>query len=43
MPQSPNILILVADQFVQKAVGAYGKTHVQTPHIDALANRGVRV
>lgn len=37
-----NILVIVADQLSQCAVGAHGNTDVQTPHIDALAESGIR-
>lgn len=38
----PNILMIMTDQHRLSAVGAYGETPCQTPHIDALAARGVR-
>ncbi len=38
----PNILIIQADQHRADCMGAYGNSDVQTPHIDALANDGVR-
>jgi len=40
--KSPNILIIVADQLSQKAVGAYGNSHGATPNIDRIAADGVR-
>lgn len=42
MAARKNILIIVCDQLSQQAVGAYGNPHVNTPNIDALAERGVR-
>jgi choline-sulfatase len=41
MPDRPNILILMADQLTARALSAYGGTVARTPHIDALAARGV--
>ena len=39
----PNILLLVTDQHRWDTVGAYGlNDQIRTPHIDALARRGVR-
>lgn len=38
----PNILLIVADQLSQRAVGAYGDAQGKTPNIDALAARGTR-
>ncbi len=37
----PNFLILMADQLTAKALPAYGNKIAKTPHIDALAARGV--
>ncbi|MCZ4312262.1 arylsulfatase [Comamonadaceae bacterium G21597-S1] len=39
--QRPNIVVLVADDWGFTDVGAYG-SEIATPHIDALAQRGVR-
>ena len=41
MGKAPNILILMADQLTAGALPAYGNRVVRTPHIDALAGRGV--
>ena len=38
----PNIVVLMADQLAPHFVGAYGHEVVKTPHIDALAARGMR-
>ncbi|MGX9356955.1 choline-sulfatase [Roseobacteraceae bacterium S113] len=38
----PNIVIVMADQLAPQFTGAYGNPHVQTPHMDALAARGMR-
>ena len=41
-PQYPNILLIMTDQHRLSAVGAYGRTPCRTPHIDRLAQEGVR-
>ena len=41
MATKPNILILMADQLTAGALPAYGNLVARTPHIDALARRGV--
>ena len=38
----PNIVVLMADQLAPHFVGAYGHRVAKTPHIDALAERGMR-
>jgi choline-sulfatase len=38
--QQPNLLILMADQHVPFATGAYGSTIARTPNLDGLAARG---
>ncbi len=40
--KKPNILVLMADQLAPQFTGAYGHPVVQTPHIDALAEKGAR-
>jgi len=40
--QQPNILILMADQLRQDALGCYGNEVIRTPHLDDLAVDGVR-
>jgi arylsulfatase A-like enzyme len=37
-----NVLVLIIDSLRPDHVGAYGSPQIQTPNIDALANRGVR-
>jgi len=37
-----NILVIIADQLAQRAVGAYGDPWARTPHLDRLARDGVR-
>ena len=36
-----NILLIIADDLSANALGCYGNTTCQTPHIDALAKRGL--
>lgn len=38
----PNILVIMADQMTPFMLGAYGHPQVQTPNLDALAQRGTR-
>lgn len=38
----PNILVIMADQLAWKALPAYGDRFLATPHIDRIAQRGVR-
>jgi choline-sulfatase len=42
MSQSPNILLVMADQLVPFLTGAYGHPVVQTPNLDRLAAEGIR-
>ncbi len=39
--KKPNILFLMSDQHTQKITGCYGDPLVRTPHLNALAQRGV--
>ena len=39
----PNILYIVADNQPASILGAYGNPDVRTPHIDRLANEGIRL
>lgn len=39
---SPNIVLIVSDDHGREALGCYGNSAIQTPHIDALAREGVR-
>lgn len=38
----PNIILIMADDMGYETIGANGGTSYQTPHIDALAQRGAR-
>jgi choline-sulfatase len=40
--QTPNILLVMADQLIPMLTGAYGHPVVQTPALDALTAQGVR-
>jgi len=42
VPDGPNILFFFADQFLHSAMGCAGHAVVKTPHLDRLAERGVR-
>lgn len=41
-PRKPNILLIVADDLGMGDVSAYGSRTISTPHIDSLANAGIR-
>ena len=38
----PNIVVIMADQLAPQFTGAYGHPIAKTPHLDALAGRGMR-
>jgi arylsulfatase A-like enzyme len=38
----PNILLIMADDLGYGDLGSYGQVHVQTPHLDLLAEEGIR-
>ena len=38
----PNIVLIMADDVGCEPIGAYGGERWKTPHIDALAERGMR-
>ena len=38
----PNIIVVMADQLAPHFTGAYGHKVAKTPHLDALAERGMR-
>lgn len=38
----PNIVVIMADQLAPHFTGAYGHAKAKTPHLDALAARGMR-
>ncbi len=42
MPKQPNIVVVMADQLAPHFCGAYGHPVAKTPHMDALAERGMR-
>ncbi len=39
---APNIVVIMADQLAPQFTGAYGHPLVKTPHMDALAQEGMR-
>ncbi len=41
--RSPNIVLVVAPRLGIGDLGSYGQTKIPTPHLDALANSGVRL
>jgi len=41
-PKNPNIIFIMADDMGYGDVGCYGATKIPTPHIDQLAQQGMR-
>ena len=41
MPQRPNILYLMCDQFRFDCIAAQGNPYVATPNLDRLVRRGI--
>ena len=41
--QSPNVVLILADDLGSGDVGCYGATKIQTPNIDRLAQEGIRL
>lgn len=41
-PRRPHIVVIYVDDLGAGELGAYGQEHIKTPHIDALARRGMR-
>lgn len=40
--QKPNIIFIMADDLGYGDIGCYGGTHIHTPHLDTLAQKGMR-
>ncbi|PQJ34510.1 hypothetical protein BSZ35_07790 [Salinibacter sp. 10B] len=41
-PPRPNIILIVADDLGYGDLGSYGQDHIQTPHLDQMAEEGLR-
>src|SRR5438128_316769 len=41
-PRSPNVVLILADDFGYECIGANGSTSYKTPNVDRLAAEGVR-
>jgi arylsulfatase A len=39
----PNVILIMADDIGYECLGAYGSTEYSTPHLDKLAQNGIRV
>ncbi len=42
VPSQPNILFIMSDDHSERAISAYGSKLIETPHIDRIANEGIR-
>lgn len=42
MPEKPNVILILADDIGYGDLSCYGATGVSTPHVDSLANTGIR-
>ena len=42
VPTPPNIIYMLADDLGYGELGSYGQTRIRTPHLDALAQAGMR-
>ncbi|PPL00504.1 sulfatase family protein [Parapedobacter indicus] len=41
LPEQPNVLVIMADQWRTQAIGSHGDSNVRTPHLDALSRKGI--
>ncbi|VGO12355.1 Arylsulfatase [Pontiella desulfatans] len=41
-PSLPNIVLVMADDLGWKELGSYGQTKIRTPHLDQMAEEGMR-
>ena len=41
-PRKPNIILIMADDVSWECFGSYGADDYKTPHIDRLAQQGIR-
>ncbi len=42
VPRPPNVIFIMADDLGYGELGCYGQEKIRTPHIDALAGKGMR-
>ena len=40
--ETPNVIVIMTDDLGYADVGCYGASELKTPHIDRLAERGLR-
>ena len=41
MPNTPNLVFVLADQLRASSLPVYGESQIDTPHLDRLASEGV--
>jgi arylsulfatase A-like enzyme len=42
-PQLPNVILMMADDLAIEDLSCYGSTRIETPHIDQLADEGLKL
>lgn len=40
--KKPNIVVYLSDDHGWEDLGCYGNKHIQTPHLDGIAEEGIR-
>ena len=40
--KKPNIVVYLSDDHGWEYLGCYGNEHIQTPHLDGIAEEGIR-
>ena len=41
-PRKPNVILILADDLGYGELGSYGQTKIKTPHLDKMADQGMR-
>ena len=40
--RDPNVILILADDLGYGELGSYGQTKIKTPHLDKMADQGMR-